>query len=82
MTSLVMKNFNVYINESEKVGGATHNWSSINSFKSCANDCSLIDLPFNGPRDNWLRGNLKERIDHDTSNVAFQTTFSKAIYLY
>ncbi|XP_061348903.1 uncharacterized protein LOC133294266 [Gastrolobium bilobum] len=51
-----MGDFNVYMEEGEKQGGAVVNWDSIQDFNSCLSDCGLSDLGASGPMFTWRRG--------------------------
>lgn len=59
----VVGDFNAYLNASDKVGGGSPNYHSMDKFRSCVEDCSISDLGFKGPPFTWEGRGVKERID-------------------
>lgn len=54
--------FNETLFPSDRKGGSQIT-SSMSRFKNCIDDCNLIELPLNGRKFTWSRGNAASRID-------------------
>jgi len=54
--------FNETLSPSDRKGGSKV-FASMTRFKHCIDGCELIDLPLNGKRFTWSRGNAASRID-------------------
>jgi hypothetical protein len=50
------------LSPSDRKGGSKVS-ASMTRFKHCIDGCELIDLPLNGKRFTWSRGNVASRID-------------------
>ena len=65
----VVGDFNSYLCSDDKWGGGPPNWTAMNQFKECIQECNLIDIGFKGPKYTWERGKVKERIDRCLGNM-------------
>ncbi|XP_061363867.1 uncharacterized protein LOC133307381 [Gastrolobium bilobum] len=59
----IMGDFNAYVEQGDKQGGAVVNWGSVQDFVDYLSDCGLSDLGYTGPKFTWRRGGLQERLD-------------------
>lgn len=57
---MVGGNFNVILNEEEKLGGLTLMQQRITDFANCVNDCALIEVKFSGSKYMWWNGRINE----------------------
>ncbi|CAN1131198.1 hypothetical protein LINPERHAP2_LOCUS6266 [Linum perenne] len=55
--------FNSILSPEDKAGGSSYDPYRSASFRSCVEDCELLDLGFVGPRFTWYRGSLRQRLD-------------------
>ncbi|KAG6743423.1 hypothetical protein POTOM_054377 [Populus tomentosa] len=54
--------FNETLSSSDRKGGSKVS-AAMSRFKQCIDSCELLDLPLNGKRFTWSRGNAASRID-------------------
>ncbi|KAL0928380.1 hypothetical protein M5K25_000257 [Dendrobium thyrsiflorum] len=55
--------FNTISNPSERLGGASQIYQSMEDFNNVIMDCNLLDIGFSGDRFTWHRGHLWQRLD-------------------
>ncbi|XP_061369207.1 uncharacterized protein LOC133312080 [Gastrolobium bilobum] len=72
---ITISDFNSYLGEEEKTGGAEPNWNSMRDFQNCLDECNLVDIGFKGPKFTRKRGRLYERLDRACSNERWNTCF-------
>lgn len=60
-----MGDFNNILMEMDKFGGLPANQSRISDFRTCLDDCHLLNLGFEGPKHTW-------RNHRDSNNIIFQ----------
>lgn len=70
--------FNSYLHDDEKQGGAILNNRAMKSFNLCVDDCGVSDLGFSGPKFTWSNGRVYERLDRALSNASFLDSFHQA----
>ncbi|XP_061376067.1 uncharacterized protein LOC133318127 [Gastrolobium bilobum] len=63
-----MGDFNAYMQEGEKQGGAIVNRESVQDFVTFLSECGLSDPGFSGPKFTWKRGAFQERLDRLVGN--------------
>ncbi|XP_028771173.1 uncharacterized protein LOC114728426 [Neltuma alba] len=62
-TWMVLSDFNAFLNPDDKVGGARPENNMMVPFRSCIDDCGLLEVPVVGDRFTWERNEIKERLD-------------------
>ncbi|XP_028752651.1 uncharacterized protein LOC114712302 [Neltuma alba] len=60
---MVLGDFNTFLTVEDKVGGTRPDNSMMISFRSCIDDCNLLEIPVVGDRFTWERNDVKERLD-------------------
>lgn len=66
---LLLGDFNAYLEEEDKKGGARANRRSMYEFHSCIQELGLIPLQYVGDRLTWFKGDIKERLDWAFCNI-------------
>ncbi|CAL1368519.1 unnamed protein product [Linum trigynum] len=57
---LLTGNFNSILSPRDGMGGAEYNDYRTRAFRSCVDDCALLEVGFTGPRFTWRRGNISQ----------------------
>ncbi|CAL1395624.1 unnamed protein product [Linum trigynum] len=65
---ILVGGFNALHGQHDKLSGAAFAKAPSREFKSCVDDCVLMDVAFFGPKFTWQRGNLRERLDRALCN--------------
>ncbi|XP_049386883.1 uncharacterized protein LOC125851138, partial [Solanum stenotomum] len=72
--------FNVCLNEEEKLGGLAFTQQEAMDFAQCISSCALLEVPFTGTRYTWWNGRIEDdyilkRLDKILVNHDFSTAF-------
>lgn len=80
---LVAGDFNAYLSDSDKMGGACPNRISMRQFGSCIANTELMEMEYVGERYTWEKNLMKERIDWAFTNLEWniQYPFAKVHHL-
>lgn len=78
-----MGDFNEIVHLSEKLSGSSREYSSANSFAEVIDQCSLMDLGYEGPQFPWTNkqhppNTIQERLDRFLANSEWKTLFNNA----
>ena len=74
--------FDAYLCSNDKWGGGQPNWTAMNQFKECIQECNLVDLGFKGSNFTWERGRVKERIDRSICNMEWMSRYNSAVVVH
>ena len=75
----LIRDFNAYLSENEKRGGARPNFRSMNQFNTCLTNYQLFDIGFQSPCFIWERKSVKGRIDRCVVNMEWGMAFPEAM---
>jgi len=81
-TWLVLGDFNLYLNSSEKAGGKNVDYNNCDLFQSTLNHCDLLDLVYHGNKFTWANNqeskqHIKERLDRYCANPLWVNHFPR-----
>jgi exonuclease III len=84
---LCFGNFNVIIDDSEKLGGRLGSSSAPNFLRELLFDLGAVDLGFSGNKftwrnNRWGKGSICERLDRAIASMNWRTTFPKATVMH
>jgi hypothetical protein len=76
--------FNVVINDEEKIGGITGGSSILSLLKELLFDLAVVDLGYVGNRFTWSkrrwgRNSIRERLDRGIANIDWRLAFPRAV---
>ncbi|KAK4260483.1 hypothetical protein QN277_003587 [Acacia crassicarpa] len=66
---LVLGDFNAFMSPTDKLGGAAPLWASMQQFRDCIDDTSLLEPMVHGDKFTWEKEGLKERLDWVFNNL-------------
>jgi hypothetical protein len=80
---LCFGDFNIVVEDNEKLGGRSGSSSASNYLRSLISDLDAVDLGFSGAKFTWCnkrwgKGCIKERLDRGIANSSWRTLFPRA----
>uniref|UniRef100_A0A0V0ICB6 Putative ovule protein n=1 Tax=Solanum chacoense TaxID=4108 RepID=A0A0V0ICB6_SOLCH len=80
---LVGGDFNVILDESEKLGGLPVTQQEVEDFAQCINNCALTEIQFTGSLYTWWNGRIEEgcifkRLDRVFGSIEFTQEFAQS----
>lgn len=76
MPWLIRGDFNIIMNESERVGRAAPDTNAMRDFNNCILDMGLMDLGYSGLSFTWQWREVKQRLDRLLANSEWMDTFA------